>query len=81
MPRITSDGPSNAAAQPGEPGYVTQDAEVSLVAISGEPGPELADFTGDETVVPVEGLADQPAEAAPAPRRAGGRRAAGGGAS
>jgi hypothetical protein len=82
LPRITvAGGPSNAGAQPGEPGYVVPAAEVSLVDITGDPGPEAVDFTGGETVVPADALTGQPAgpEAPPAqPVKASRRKAAGG---
>jgi hypothetical protein len=90
MPRITvAGGPSNAAAQPGDPGYVAPDAEVSLVDVTAEPEPEPVDFAAAEPAVPVEVLTDQPtaepvaateqpAKAATASKRASARKAAGG---
>jgi hypothetical protein len=90
MARITvAGGPSNAAAQPGEPGYVEQPAEVSLVAITGEHGPDLVGFAGRGTTIPIEALTDQqdgepvaapeqPAKAAPASKRTSARKGGGG---
>jgi hypothetical protein len=81
VPRITvAAGPSNAAAAPGEPGYVEAAAEAPVVAE--EPVPEAVELPVVETVVPVDVVteqqdakaaarakaqqADAPADAAPA---------------